>query len=175
MNRHMASSIASTTLLSGLIWWILSDGALESWIIGVPAILLIVGWSLSQQNSFQSLPRFFGLLEFVPYFLWESLRGGIDVARLALAPSTSINPCFISFDLQLPKGPAQRVFINTVSLLPGTLSADLLGEQLIVHRLRGASDGDQDLRECERRVARMYGLTLTDADPGQSSAGALRP
>ncbi|WP_048306910.1 Na+/H+ antiporter subunit E [Halomonas sp. PR-M31] len=172
MNRHIASSIVSTALLSGFIWWILSDGVWASWIIGLPTILLIVGWNLNQGTPSQSLPRFFGLLEFLPYFLWESLRGGIDVARLALAPNMPIDPCFTVYDLRLPKGPAQRVFINTVSLLPGTLSADLLREKLIVHRLRGAPDDDQDLRECEQRVARLYGLTLTDADPSQSNPGA---
>ncbi|MGC3875079.1 Na+/H+ antiporter subunit E [Halomonas sp. GXIMD04776] len=168
MRRLSARSFLGTVLLLGLVWWALSDGAPSSWIIGVPTITAVTLWHLSQQAASKSLPRLLGLAGFIPYFLWESLRGGIDVARLAIATTMRISPHFTRFALRLPEGPARRVFINTVSLLPGTLSADLQGDQLIVHRLRGAPNDNSDLNDCEQRVARLYGLSLSDNDRAPS-------
>ncbi|QEA39326.1 cation transporter [Pistricoccus aurantiacus] len=167
-------SLSVKGLLLGIVWWSLTDGSVVSWSMGIPVILIALGWMFQQQRP-SPLPSLWllgypltGLAGFLPYFLRESLRGGIDVARLALSPVMRIDPRFSTYSLHLPEGPARRTFINTVSLLPGTLSADLSDGQLIVHRLRPGPANDTDLQECERRVARLFGMTacMTQAKDG---------
>jgi multicomponent Na+:H+ antiporter subunit E len=80
------------TVVFALLWWILAAGAMSSWLIGAPVVLCAVlasgallpgvSWSLS------------GLVRFVPFFLWRSLYGGVDVARRALHPRLPISPGF---------------------------------------------------------------------------------
>lgn len=59
------------------------------------------------------------------FFPLESVRSGIDVARRALHPRLPIDPDFVRFGFRLPKGPARIFQVNTISLLPGTLSVEL--------------------------------------------------
>ncbi|SHF20084.1 multicomponent Na+:H+ antiporter subunit E [Modicisalibacter ilicicola DSM 19980] len=143
------------------IWWVISDGDTTSWIIGVPTVAATLWWSLRQPSASQPLPRLIGLIRFIPYFLWESLRGGIDVARIAFSARIAMRPHFCTYILNLPEGPARRVFINAVSLLPGTLSADIRDERLLVHRLRSGPEDNHDLQACERRVADLFGFSIS--------------
>ena len=161
-------------LAFGGLWWVLTGGETASWLIGAPAVALVLGWNLRQDDTLQPLPSLSGFIGFIGYFLRESLRGGIDVALLALSPTLTVRPHFDSYRLRLPDGAARRVFINTVSLLPGTLSADLHGRSLIVHRLREVPHGNTDLHDCEQRVARLFGMALPDVAARPPTTGARR-
>jgi multicomponent Na+:H+ antiporter subunit E len=144
--------------LFALLWWILTEGAIHSWRVGVPVVVFAalasvrllprVHWSLS------------GILYFIPFFLWHSLRGGVDVARRALHPRLPISPGLIEYRWQLPTGLPRVFMANTVSLLPGTLSAELGEEFLHVHVLDRSGAFASELMVIEARVARLFGLKL---------------
>jgi len=70
-----------------------------------------------------------------PHFLWESVRGGIDVARRVLAPRMTLEPGFVTSPTRLPRGLARNTFSTVASLMPGTLPAGEDGESLVVHAL----------------------------------------
>ena len=147
---------AFRAVLFALLWWILTEGAMNSWVVGVPtvvfavfasgALLPRVSWSLS------------GIAGFIPFFLWRSLYGGVDVARRALHPRLPISPGLIDHRWRLPPGLPRVFMANTVSLLPGTLSAELDEEYLRVHVLDQTSTIDSELTMIEMRVAKLFGL-----------------
>lgn len=97
---------------------------------------------------------------FAPFFLVQSLRGGVDVARRALHPRLPLNPCLVRYPLCLEEVPAQVFMANVVSLLPGTLSADLEDSVLTVHALDCALPVTEQLQALESRVARLFGLAV---------------
>lgn len=76
-------------------------------------------------------------LSFAVFFLWESFKGGFDVALRALKPGLPIEPDFHSHSIALPPGKPTTMLISFISLLPGTLSVmlDKSGKALIVHSL----------------------------------------
>jgi len=145
-------------VLFALLWWILTDGSMASWLVGVPVVLF------AMLVSVVLLPPFFwsltGIVRFVPFFLWRSLYGGIDVAKRALHPRLPISPGLIDYRFRLPPGLPRVFMANTVSLLPGTLSAELDEECLRVHVLDETSVFAEELRVLEKRVAGVFGLEL---------------
>ncbi len=146
------------TVVFSLLWWILTLGAIDSWLVGVPVVLLAVlasGWLLPPISW--SLP---GAASFVPFFLWRSLYGGVDVARRALHPQLPISPGLFDYRWRLPPGLPRVFMANTVSLLPGTLSAELGKEYLRVHVLDQSGDFIPELSIVEERVARLFGVSL---------------
>ena len=74
---------------------------------------------------------------FAAFFLWESFKGGLDVAYRALHPALLINPSFNEYRISLSTGKPTTLLVSFISLLPGTLSADLeeSRQRLIVHAL----------------------------------------
>lgn len=147
--------LAITALLASL-WWLLTGGALSSWLIGVPVVLL-ASWSLYRLRPASADPfSVLGLIRFIPVFLSESLRGGIDVASRTLAPSLRVHPGFIIFPTRLERDAARVFFINCVSLLPGTLAADFNDDHLTIHLLDDGINPEDDLRRLEDAVSRIY-------------------
>jgi multicomponent Na+:H+ antiporter subunit E len=72
-----------------------------------------------------------------------------------------ITPELIEYPLRLPPGLQRVILVNTVSLLPGTLSAELGGQVLKVHVLDSLGDFLVELQALEQRVGCMF---RSDAD-----------
>ena len=96
------------------------------------------------------------MARFLPFFIWESIRGGIDVALRVLAPTPRVAPGFHDYTITLESEPARLLFANTVSLLPGTLSADVKDDLVRVHSLDKAVDTAAELQRLEHRIADLY-------------------
>lgn len=140
-----------------LIWWVLTDGNASSWWIGLPAVLLAVAASSALLPPIPFV--WYELLRFVPFFLMRSLLGGVDVAWRAFHPGMPIAPDLMEYRLQLPPGLPQVFMANTVSLLPGTLSAALDRSVLKVHVLDNRSSFQAELEALEQRVAEIFGTS----------------
>jgi multicomponent Na+:H+ antiporter subunit E len=145
-------------VLFALMWWILTDEAMGSWLVGAPVVLFatLVSVVLLPPLSWSLL----GIVRFVPYFLWRSLYGGVDVARRALHPRLPISPGMYDHRWRLPPGLPRVFMANTVSLLPGTLSAELDEEHLRVHVLDQTGTFALELKVIEARVAGLFGLNM---------------
>ena len=137
-------------------WWVLTKGACDSWVVGIPAILAAIyidyrlfrpkanRWSLS------------GLIIYALSFLKFSITSGIDVVWRAYHPRLPLNPAMIEYPLRLTSSAARNLFVCTVSLLPGTLSAELDEHGLVVHVLDVGRPFKQELKILEDRVASIF-------------------
>ena len=152
----MFSSICITTLLLAFLWSVMTDGSLASWLVGLPVLMAAV-WASTRLNKPAGIKLSpVGLLKFIPFFLWESWWGGIDVALRTLAPQVRVQPEFIRYRMTLRKLPARIFFLNCLSLLPGTLAADLQDDLLEVHILNQASNPQAELQKLEHAIARLF-------------------
>ena len=156
--KNSWSALISRTVLFSLIWWVLTDGALLSWWIGIPMVVLAIAVSAALLPAQQLI--WYELLTFVPFFLLRSLLGGVDVAWRAFHPSMPISPDLVEYQTRLPPGLPQVFMANTISLLPGTLSTALDRGVIKVHVLDRGSDFLAELVAVEQRVARLFGASL---------------
>jgi len=98
--------------------------------------------------------RFGSLLLLLPHFLWQSVRAGIDVARLAFAARPDLHPGYVSCPLGFPPGMARNTFASITSLLPGTVACGEVDGVLVYHCLDTRQAVAEQLWEEERRLAR---------------------
>jgi multicomponent Na+:H+ antiporter subunit E len=75
-------------------------------------------------------------------------------------PRLPLKPGFITLRLRLPSTIARVWLANTISLLPGTLAANMENETLIVHAVDTDAPVIEGVREAEVRVADMLRLAL---------------
>jgi multisubunit Na+/H+ antiporter MnhE subunit/uncharacterized membrane protein YdjX (TVP38/TMEM64 family) len=137
-----------------LLWGILAQNA--GWAFASEAIIAAVLASLFFALLLPTHYSLGGLLLFACYFVVEALRGGFDVARRALHPGLPITPHWIDYPLTLPPGAPQVLFLNSVSLLPGTLSAALDGNVAKIHGLGSGQDAALELARLEYWVMRVF-------------------
>ena len=144
-----------TLLLAG-VWWVITQGSPASWLIGLPVVAAATWASRRLGRSSKLSISALGMVRFMPFFLRESLRGGADVALRTLAPRMRIQTGFIRYRTHLDNPASLTFFANCVSLLPGTLAADLQDDWLEVHVLNTRSDHQAELSRLESAVARVF-------------------
>ena len=83
------------------------------------------------------------------------------MSRRALSPALPLSPRLLRYSVRLPVGSARVFFVGVISLLPGTFSAELQEDELTVHLLAKEVASEETLRELERRVAAIFGLSIS--------------
>jgi multicomponent Na+:H+ antiporter subunit E len=169
MNQRMPPGLIRAVLIRAALFagtWVLLVGTDPlAWIIGAPAVVAatLVHLRLAQDANTLTSARVGSrlsareLLRFVPFFLWESLRGGLDVAGRVLVPRMRVAPGMHDYLTRLRGHAARVMFVDTISVLPGTLSADLRGDRVTIHALDVTAPLDPELRRLEDQVARLFG------------------
>lgn len=166
MMKDRRSAVQLAVLLS-ITWLILTAGDPMSWLIGLPflAIALFLQPDFDARDEghtfkSNSFSKILGLVQFSFFFIVESVRGGLDVSRRVLAPQLNVNPIFFDYAVQLKLPSSQQFFIGCVSLLPGTLSADLINNELKIHGLDQHANNTQGVKRLEHLVGKIFGETL---------------
>ncbi len=160
------------------LWLLLTRGDAS----GLPFGLCIAAIATGVRNGLLGGPPLslhpLALARFLPGFIGQSLQAGADIAlRAILSPDArgtadtadiegalggqrrfAIEPRLHQYGLRLPPGNARTFFIGVISLLPGTLSAEVEGDTLAVHVIGGSRDVGAQLSQLERRVAPLFGL-----------------
>ncbi|MDX1738724.1 MAG: Na+/H+ antiporter subunit E [Alphaproteobacteria bacterium] len=148
-------------ILFALIWWILTAGKSDSWVVGVPTVVISVFVSMALTDQYRNNWRILSVMRFVAFFAKASVRGGFDVARRVFHPRLPLNPDWVDYPLTLKKQSARILMANIISLLPGTLSVELQDKQIKVHVL----DNNQDVRSELQAVESAVGALLSsDSD-----------
>ena len=158
------SCIAWRTLLLAVLWWLITQGRTDAWLVGLPAVVLAALASVALGNDRGSGFSPAALPAFLMLFLRDSVRGGLDVAWRTLGPKLRIAPGFRRYRLQLDHPAGRVLLINCIGLLPGTLAADLDGDHAELHLLDTRIDPAPQLRQLEQAVGRLFGLLLETSD-----------
>ncbi|MBW7057397.1 Na+/H+ antiporter subunit E [Paracoccus bogoriensis] len=151
-------------VLLALIWSMLTDWRLDAWVFGLPALAIAAGLLLAMPPSrrwrLSPVPTLF----FALWFAVQAVRGAVDVALRAMSPRMPLRPGFRSWRTFLPEGAPRIVLANAVTLLPGTLSAEIEGERLVIHVLDNRLDHDRALADLESRIAAIFTAHLPEGE-----------
>ncbi len=126
------------TVLLWAVWLLLVNKiTLDHVLLGA-----VLAWLIPQATRFfwpdvPRLRRFERLLAFVAVVSWDILAANVTVARLILGRTSTLRPAFVELPLDLDNDFAITVLANTISLTPGTVSADVSADRstLLVHAL----------------------------------------
>lgn len=123
-------------------WQLLSDG-----ISGASVVMgIILAWLIPQitEGFWPERPAFIKSWQMPRYLvivLKDIIVASFSVARLILSPRQP-RPIFVCYPLQLEHPLAISILASTISLTPGTVSADVSDDQktLLIHALDAGTD-----------------------------------
>lgn len=163
LQSFISEWVLYTVIFSGL-WVLLTQGDYRSIVIGAVAIpgsaLCAVLLSPRAELRADRL-TVLRVVKFLPFFLTESVKGGWESALFAILPSRTVKPHTFFYKTRLPEGRATTFFINIISLLPGTLTADTNDNVLTIHVLDRDANNLLAITTCETRIAELFGIDLT--------------
>jgi multicomponent Na+:H+ antiporter subunit E len=149
--------------LFSAFWMLLTGWQPSSW--GVGAVFIITASSLSlfltdKQQTKNWLINPTKSLSFLFYFFVQSLRGGWDIAMLALVPRSKLSPGVITYHTDLVTESQIFTLMQFLSLLPGTVSAHRQGSEITIHVLNLNAFDRAEIDDCQLRVSELLGTRI---------------
>jgi multicomponent Na+:H+ antiporter subunit E len=98
-----------------------------------------------------------GAVTYYPWLAKEIVKSAWGVTRIILNPKLPISPCMTVVRASQTTAAGVATYANSITLTPGTVTADVEGNELTVHAL--VRDGAIDLEggEMDRRVKSFEG------------------
>lgn len=148
MNHWLPQPLLSLSLL--VVWLLLGNTLAPGQILlGLFIALALPLFTVRFWPDRPRLRRPLKILIYILILLWDITLANLTVARLILGPTTRLRPAFIRMPLDLCNDFAIVVLTNTISLTPGTVSADISLDRrsLLIHAL--------DVDDAEQMVAHL--------------------
>ncbi|MEN8837045.1 MAG: Na+/H+ antiporter subunit E [Celeribacter marinus] len=151
------------TLLLAIVWTILQNDVSA----GMVVFGIILGIIIPRMTSiwWPDRPKGFHLGKMVTYsimVMWDILVANVQVAWIVLSvPNAKLKPAWIVIPLELREPEAITLLAGTITLTPGTVSADLSSEgcSLLVHVLHTTDpDAEVDviMNRYQRRLKEIF-------------------
>lgn len=151
------------TLLLTLVWILLQNEISAGMVVFGLILGILIPWGTS--IWWPDTPKGFRLGKMIPYCLLvilDILVANVEVAWIVLTvPNSKLKPAWIVIPLDLRQPEAITMLAGTITLTPGTVSADLSdkGRSLLVHVLHtNDPDGVRDdiKSRYERRLKEIF-------------------
>lgn len=151
------------TLLLAIVWTLLQNQVSAGMVVFGIILGIVIPWATS--IWWPDTPKGFRLGKMIPYcilVMWDILVANVEVAWIVISvPNSKLKPAWIVIPLELRQPEAITVLAGTITLTPGTVSADLSneGHSLLVHVLH-TDDPDavrDDIKNrYERRLKEIF-------------------
>jgi multicomponent K+:H+ antiporter subunit E len=128
-------------IISGILFfvWLLLNHTLSAGHIVLGAALAVLIPMFTRR--FFPEPVYLGrvptIVRFLGTVLWDIVVASFTVAHLTLGPTSRLRPRFVRIPVSLPDDFALTALASTISLTPGTVSAELAPdrEHILIHAL----------------------------------------
>ncbi len=151
------------TLILAVVWMLLQNDVTAGIVVFGVILGIIIPWMTS--IWWPDTPQGFRLGKMIGYsfvVIWDIMVANVQVAWIVLTiPNAKLKPAWIVVPLELIQPEAITVLAGTITLTPGTVSADLSdeGHSLLVHVLHTDDpDGvrDEIKSRYERRLLEIF-------------------
>lgn len=158
-------------------WYVLSGSNKPLYLaIGVLAAAVVAVLSYDMQYTEQATERdrpvhFFALpwhrlALYVAWLLKEIVVANWAVLKVVLNPRLPADPALIRFETRLESSVARTILANSITLTPGTITVDVVGNDFIVHALVGGDPAVEGISSIQTQIARA--LEEADVDGAAS-------
>jgi len=152
-----AKTFIRNSLLLFLLWFLLS-GRMDPWFLGLGAFTSIaISWFHSRQPGppNPAIP-FFRFMFYIPWLFYRIFLSNFHMMYLILHPKLPIHPKLISYHTHLRNPAAVTLLANSVTLTPGTITAEVNTPDLLVHALDENSAKDLVSKRLEEKISWVF-------------------
>ncbi|WP_447970233.1 Na+/H+ antiporter subunit E [Nitrospira sp. M1] len=149
--------LLKTTAL--FVLWVMLSGSFD-WIhlsLGLAASFT-VAWINSGHSPFVPNFRIWGkTILFLPWLFFRIVQSSLHVTKLILDPNLPIAPKLLRVKTNLSNRAGVVLLGNSITLTPGTITAEVDDSTLIVHTLDDVSSEDVRSGRLESKIASVFG------------------
>jgi multicomponent Na+:H+ antiporter subunit E len=102
-------------------------------IVSLLTALLFGHIFVTNWNKVFQARRYIWFLWYLIIFILECIKANFDVAYRVLHPALPIKPGIVKATTNLRTDIARAILANSITMTPGTLSVDIIGEDIFIH------------------------------------------
>ena len=164
-----------------VIWFILSGKTEPKFLIIGAVTAAIVGYLCTPMlHTMKNGKRYYVLKvdypRFILYFLWlfkEIILSSLDIAKTIIHPKQKIHYRMLRFECALENPAAVTLFINSITLTPGTITIDVDRQIFMVNALTDVAAEGLIAGEMQRRIAAVFHEDLSIPREERKTFGEL--
>lgn len=149
-----------------LLWLVLTELNTTAWGFGLVGAILAALLSMNLLPPSSNPTNWLQLLRFAGFFLWSSLKGGAQVALLALQPRPNLKPQIKQLTVDAGSSRKQKLLLTTLTLMPGTLGVATEGKRIEIHVLNDDVPLEPEVQQVLQRLNQLNSGTAP-ADKGK--------
>ncbi len=156
--RPVSSEFLVLKATAIFVLWIMLSASSE-WIhLGLGLVLsFTVAWINSGHSPFVPNFRLWGnILLYVPWLFLKIFQSSLHLTKLILHPDLPIDPRLIRVETKLRHDAAVVLLGNSITLTPGTITAEVDHHSLIVHAMDEISGEDVTSGRIESKIAEVF-------------------
>lgn len=93
---------------------------------------------------------------FAVWMAGRILIASVQLTRIVLTPKMPLDPCTVRFRTELTSPLARTTLTNSISLVPGTLTVDIDGHDILVHALSPHQVDDLVTGRLQNKIAGIF-------------------
>lgn len=156
--RPISSQFLALKTAALFVLWVMLSAKFDLYHLVLGLVLsFFVAWINSGHSSF--VPRFFlwgKILLYLPWLFTRIVQSSLHVTKLILHPKLPIHPRLIRYETTLQETPAIVLLGNSITLTPGTITAEVDGQVLLIHAMDEASLEDVLSGRLESKIADVF-------------------
>ncbi len=132
------------------LFWVAFTSSLDPQELGVGALVALIiavlaGKEITEDGMKNfSFHRIQYTVRYIFVFIWEMIKANIDVAKRIIQPTIPINPGIVEVPTKLKSNVAKLALANSITLTPGTLTVDIIGDKLYIHWIDVKSENPEE-------------------------------
>ncbi len=156
--RPISSQFLFLKTTAIFVLWVMLSASFDWVHLGLGLILsFTVAWINSGHSPFVPNFRLWGkIILYIPWLFFRILQSSLHVTKLILHPALPIDPKLIHVKTKLANPAAVVLLGNSITLTPGTITAEVEPDALIVHALDDISAEDVTSGRIESKIAEVY-------------------
>ena len=147
-NKLKRNSVFFFFILFGFWMSLAASFRLDEMVVGLASVILVMALTHHLFFRDEELPKrggfqFINWIKLLLHLAVEIVNANIAVAKLVLNPTMKIQPHIFTHKTKLKSDVLKVLFANSITLTPGTLTIDIIGDELVIHAL--TNEAQQDL------------------------------
>lgn len=128
-----------TFFILGLVFWLLLTFRITvpNVLVGSAAslicTLIFARYFFENTGKLINPRRWFWFLVYLAVFIWSCIKANFDVAYRVLHPRMPIKPGIVKVRTTLKSEFARMLLANSITMTPGTLTVDIIGDDYYIH------------------------------------------
>lgn len=156
--RPVSSQFLFLKTMALFVLWVMLSASFDWFHLGLGlALSFFVAWINSGHSPFVPNFRLWGhILLYLPWLFFKIMQSSLHVTKLILHPALPIDPKLIRVKTNLANPAAVVLLGNSITLTPGTITAEVDHDALIVHAMDDVSAKDVTTGLIESKIAQVF-------------------